>query len=244
MNQKSVSCAVLCAALSLGLGLLGASLAHSQAARQPTPASQTSDPSTAADWAAPPNMPKSPRVKFLEDCAARTIAHDPTVFDQCYTPDFRLSGSIETHYAPNRTLVGRNAVNAKMVWGTGDKNAFKSLNRYILYYIEDGDRIAYHRRFVAVGPRVASYAGVTNIAPDLKLEMDALEVITFRDSKIASEFWTYDTLGFVMDLAGGDPQKVAASLVAMKPFLDQIKSGEVAPPSDLSSPSPAPAPRN
>ncbi|HEX4024781.1 MAG TPA: ester cyclase [Steroidobacteraceae bacterium] len=216
---------MVCAALWLSSTLLMVPRAAVHAADGPS-----SDPATTTDYKAPDSVPKSKRIRFLEDCAARTVAHDPTVFDQCYTKDFRLSGSIETHYAPNRTLVGRDAVCAKMIWGTGDKSSFKSLKRYILYYIEQGDKIAYPRKWVAEGPANGSFGGMTGLDPNLKVEMDALEVFTFRGGKIASEFWTYDTMGFMLDFAGGDPQKVAAALERMKPMLEQMRSGKVAGP--------------
>jgi SnoaL-like polyketide cyclase len=219
MTHKFASVALSCTAWCLSSVLLMPSQVAAQAAA-------AANPSAAADYKALDSVPKSKRIKFLEECAARTVAHDPKVMDDCYTKDFRLAGNFEVRSAPNRELIGREAVCAKMVWGTGDKSAFKSLKRYILYYIEQGDKIAYQRRWVAEGPK-GSYAGFSDLDPNLKVEMDALEVFTFRDGKIASEFWAYDTMGFALDFAGGDPQKVAASLERMKPFMQQLSSGKV-----------------
>jgi hypothetical protein len=60
-----------------------------------------------------------------------------------------------------------------------------------------------------------TYAGIDNIPPDLMVRIDGIFVDTLRDGKIADQFYAYDTLHFISDVAQGDMNKVAAALIKM-----------------------------
>jgi len=57
----------------------------------------------------------------------------------------------------------------------------------------------------------------------MTLEDDVITIYTFRDGKIAKEFFAYDTLNFFMDPAQGDPERMAKALAAMKPMMDAMR---------------------
>jgi hypothetical protein len=88
---------------------------------------------------------------------------------------------------------------------------------------ESGNTLVRHLHQQFKGPRVSNYAGFTDLPRDLSFPVDVIIVYTFKDGKIASEFFQYDSMGFLMDLAQGDPQKIAAALEGMKPFMEYMK---------------------
>ena len=50
-------------------------------------------------------------------------------------------------------------------------------------------------------------------------------VHTLRDGKIADQFFTYDTMRFISDVAQGDRKKVAGALVRMDAVMAEMKKG-------------------
>lgn len=179
---------------------------------------------------------QSQRSRFVDKCLALIAAHDDSVYDRCYTSDYVLSGGPETYFAPGRKLVGRNAVRAKMVMGTGDLSSFDSIAMTWTDLAESGDTLVRHLHQEFKGPHNPNYAGFTGLPRHLAFPVDVIIVYTFRDGKIASEFFQYDSMGFLLDLGQGDPDKIAAALKAMMPMMAQMKSGAVP---EGSAPAPA-----
>jgi len=171
--------------------------------------------------------PQSERSKFVEACHERVLKHDPSVYQDCYTPDFVLMGGPETYAAPDRRLGGRNAVRGMMLMGGGDMAAFEPIEQNWEDLAESDNRLVRRLLYIMKRPKVASYAGFTDLPRDLEVPCDIIIVYTFWDGKISSQFAQYDSLGFLLDLAQGNPQKVAAALTAMKPLMDAMKSGVV-----------------
>jgi ketosteroid isomerase-like protein len=183
---------------------------------------------------------QSAQSKFLDACLARVdnkkAKIDPTVFKDCYTPDFVLMGP-ETHGTKDHSFHGKQAVDAKTRMGGGDSSAWGSVKFWTADEIESGDKIVRHMHWEAKNPKNGAYAGFTGLPPDMVLTDDVITIYTFRDGKIAKEFFAYDTLNFFMDLAQGDPKKMGDALAAMKPMMDAMKQTGALP-ADLSPPVP------
>lgn len=169
----------------------------------------------------------SDRSRFVDKCLAMIDAQDESVYDLCYTSDYVLSGGPETYFAPGRKLIGRNGVRAKMVVGAGDLSSFDSIEMTWTDLAESRDTLVRHLHQDFKGPRNPNYAGFIGLPRDLAFPVDVIIVYTFRDGKIASEFFQYDSMGFLLDLGQGDPDKIAAALKAMMPLMEQMKSGAV-----------------
>jgi len=180
---------------------------------------------------------QSDRAKFIDTCTERLFKHDQSVIKDCYTSNFVLISGPETYAAPNRQLVGENAVRGMMIMGRGDASAFEAITQSWEDIAETEDTVVRRLRYVMKHPRASNYAGFTNLPRDLIVTCDILVVYKFREGKIATQIAQYDSLGFFLDLARGDPQQVAAALTAMKPLMDAMKSGVV--PEMPSSPAPA-----
>jgi|WetSurMetagenome_2_1015567.scaffolds.fasta_scaffold403249_2 hypothetical protein len=126
---------------------------------------------------------QSAQSKFLDACQARVdnkeARIDPTVFKDCYTPDFILMGP-ETHAAKDHAFHGKQAIDAKTRMGGGDSSAWGSVKFWTVEEIESGNKIVRHMHWEAKNPKDGSYAGFTDLPPDMALTDNVITLYTFH----------------------------------------------------------------
>jgi hypothetical protein len=147
---------------------------------------------------------------------------DKTAAKDCYTPDFLMMGP-ETHATKDHAIHGEKAVAAKLAMGGGDSSAWGSVIFWTVEEIESANKIVRHMHWEAKHPHGA-HAGFDGLPPDVTLEEDVITIYTFRGGKIVEECYAFDTLNFFMDLARGDPERMAKALAAMKPMMDVMRN--------------------
>ena len=159
---------------------------------------------------------ESAKSKFVDDCYDMLDANDQRVFDVCFTDDFWVMGP-ETSGQPDGKLHGRAAVQGKMSMGNGDVAAYRDIQITNTIISEGPDVIVRHMHWVATGPIAGTYAAMGNPNPpeDLQVINEMIDVYTFRDGKISSQFFQYDTVNFVSTLAEDDPERIADFIVLM-----------------------------
>jgi len=163
----------------------------------------------------------------VDKCLALIDRHDDAAYD-CYTDDYVLSGGPETYFASGRKIVGREAVRSKMMLGTGDSGSFDSIAMVWTDVAESANTLVRHLHQDFKGPKNPNYAGFTNLPRDLQFPVDVITIYTFRDGKIASEFFQYDSMGFLLDLAQRNPDRIAAALKVMIPMMEKMNKSGVA----------------
>ena len=84
----------------------------------------------------------------------------------------------------------------------------------ITVIVETDDTIAVNKRWIGRGTMV----GNPNPPDNLEAVNDMIDGYSFRDGKISSQFFQYDTMNFITTLAKNDPQKIVAFLQIMAPM--------------------------
>ena len=89
----------------------------------------------------------------------------------------------------------------------------------ITVIVETDDTIAVNKRWIGRGT-MGGYTAMGNPTPPDNLEAvnDMIDGYSFRDGKISSQFFQYDTMNFITTLAKNDPQKIVAFLQIMAPM--------------------------
>jgi ketosteroid isomerase-like protein len=165
-----------------------------------------------------------PTTRFVLSCYDRAFVGDPKVYDDCFTEDFKATGP-ETRMVSTEadgSLRGRAYIQAYHDMNHGDAVAWGSVTMKTLWSVEANDKVIRLMRWVSSKPK-GSYAGIDNIPPDLVVTIDGIFVDTIRDGKIAEQFFAYDTMRFITDIAQGDMKKVAAALVKMDAVMAAAK---------------------
>ena len=169
-----------------------------------------------------------PMTRFVLKCYDRAFNGDPTVYDDCFTEDFKAIGP-ETRMIstePDGSLRGRAYIKAYHDMNHGDATAWNTLKFDTVWSLETGDTVVRLMRDSFADPK-GSYAGIENIPPDRQVVIDGIFVDRLRDGKIASLFFTYDTMRFLTDIAGGDTKQVAAALIRMDAMMAQMRKAAV-----------------
>ena len=161
------------------------------------------------------NSPAS-KTEFISMCYDMLDKKDERVYDVCFTEDFWVKGP-ETVNEPDGKIHGRNAVAGKIAMGGTDLQAYREVEMVTTVIVETDDTIVVNERWVGRGPIAGGYAAMGNPNPpaDLEVVNDMIDVYTFRDGKISSQFFQYDTMNFVTTLAENDPKRIADFLQAM-----------------------------
>jgi ketosteroid isomerase-like protein len=165
-----------------------------------------------------------PKTKFVLRCYDRAFVGDPTVYDDCFTEDFKSTGP-ETRMVstePDGSLRGRAYIKAYHDMNHGDAVAWNSVMMQTVWSVETDTKVIRLMREIFSKPK-GSYAGIDNIPPDVTVTIDGIFVDTLRDGKIADQFFTYDTMRFITDVAQGDMKKVAGALVKMDALMSEMK---------------------
>jgi len=153
------------------------------------------------------------KTQFVLDCYARVDrGNDPNVFRDCFTPDYKMTGPETKMLSKDGSLHGEQAINAMGAMNRNDDASFGKKDWKLVMSMENGDTVVRRMRWTGKVPK-GSYAGFENLPKGLTVTGDAVLIDTFRDGKIAEQFFTYDTMGFLMDLAQGDMKKLAAALL-------------------------------
>jgi hypothetical protein len=95
-----------------------------------------------------------------------------------------------------------------------DDASFGKKDGTLVMSMENDTTVVRRMRWTGKAPH-GSYGGFENLPSDLTITGDAVLIDTLRDGKIAEQFYVYDTLGFLMDLAQGDMRKLANALQKM-----------------------------
>jgi ketosteroid isomerase-like protein len=165
-----------------------------------------------------------PKTKFVLRCYDRAFVGDPKVYDDCFTEDFKSTGP-ETRMVstePDGSLRGRAYIKAYHDMNHGDAVAWNSVMMQTVWSVETDTKVIRLMREIFSKPK-GSYAGIDNIPPDVTVTIDGIFVDTLRDGKIADQFFTYDTMRFITDVAQGDMKKVAGALVKMDAVMAEMK---------------------
>ena len=151
---------------------------------------------------------KSQRSHFIDQALRRANDGDLSVFEECFTHDFVFTLP-ETKLIPNSdgSLHGIEAIKHMHAFEAGDKTCWSSVTREIITEIETEDQTFRIMKWVAKNP-YKPYIGIENLPPDLEVIINVFQLYTFRDGKICSDFEAYDTMGYLMDIAQRDEEKV------------------------------------
>jgi hypothetical protein len=179
---------------------------------------QSSDTTRAGDAAtsglshSPGNKkPKSERSKLLDYCIQRVWKGDMTVFEECFTPDFRLTQPESKLISPSGSFHGKSGLETLSRILRADPLTWGSMAEETVWEIESEDRIVRESRLVAKNPS-GPYGGFQALPPDLEVTIRLIHVYTFKDGKICDEFTTYDHLGYYFDMAEGDLKRAAQAI--------------------------------
>jgi hypothetical protein len=165
-----------------------------------------------------------PKTLFVLECYDRAFAGDPKVYDDCFTEDFKSTGP-ETRMMskyPDGSMRGREYIKAYHDMNTGDAVAWKSVLMETVWSVETDTKVIRLMRDIFSQSK-GSYAGIDNIPPDRKVTVDGIFVDTLRDGKISEQFFAYDTMRFLTDIAGGDMKEAAEALLKMDAMMTAMK---------------------
>jgi len=168
-----------------------------------------------------------PKTRFVLQCYDRAFRGDPKVYDDCFTPDYVMRGP-ETRMVSNEPdggLHGRSAIQAYHDMNHGDAKAWKDVEFKTVWSLESGDKVIRMMRGIYSKPE-GSYAGIDNIPPDRVVTINGIFVDTLRNGKIADQFFAYDTMGFITDIAGGDMHKVATAMIKMGDMMKAARQAQ------------------
>ena len=158
--------------------------------------------------------------RFVDACYERLRANDLSKVKDCFTDDFQMFG-------PESKLLGlsaRGEALARMmaagfaVDGSGWTTEFRLDDES-----EVGDTLWRQMTWIGRNPR-GPYFGFTSLPPDLELQMPMLFKYTFRDGRIAEHSYMYDTVGALIDMAGGDYKAGVEKLLEIAPMIEQMRS--------------------
>jgi hypothetical protein len=164
--------------------------------------------------AAPPGT--GPLTMLVLECYDRAFNGDADVYDDCYTEDFKAIGPETKMLSPfeDGSLRGREYIQAYHDMNHGDAVAWNSAMFETVWSLEIDDMVIRLMRGIYSDSN-GSYIGITDIPKDREVIIDGVFIDWIRDGKIREQFFTYDTLNFLIDTAGGDFKKAGEGLVSI-----------------------------
>jgi len=156
---------------------------------------------------------KSDRSKFIDDARHRAQMGDITVFEECFTPDFKFTLP-ETKSFPDGSLHGLDAIKAMGAFEKGDLGSWESITRENIVEIETEAQTFRIMKWTAKKP-YNDYFCFKNLNPNLEVVLHVFQLYMFRDGKICEDFETYDTFGYFMDIVQHDEEKLLKALPAL-----------------------------
>jgi len=173
---------------------------------------------------------RSKRSIFIDDAYGRVVKGDMSVFEECFTPDFKFTWPEFKLITSSGSLYGKFALEIFSLYIKNDGTRWGSIEGKILNEIESGDQVVRELLYVMKNP-IKGFGGFEKLPPDLEIRITAIQLFTFREGKICSCYDTYDTLGFYFDMAQGDLNKVADAIRTINPWFTAqrkaIEKGEL-----------------
>jgi ketosteroid isomerase-like protein len=170
------------------------------------------------------------KTQFVLDCYARVDkGGDGTVFSDCFTPDYTMTGPETKMLSKDGSLHGEAAIKAMGGMNRNDDASFGKKDWTLVMSMENDNTVVRRMRWTGKAPH-GSYAGFEDLPNNLTITGDAVLIDTFRDGRIADQFFVYDTMGFFMDLAEGDMKKMGAALAKMGDMIATQKAATTATP--------------
>jgi hypothetical protein len=165
----------------------------------------SAEPSTAGETAANAPAGTGPLTLFVLDCYDRAFNGEADVYDDCFTEDFKAMGPETKMLSPfeDGSLRGREYIQAYHDMNHGDAVAWNSALFETVWSVETEDMVIRLMRGI-YSESNGNYLGITDIPDDRKVTINGVFVDWIRDGKIREQFFTYDTLNFLLDTAGGD----------------------------------------
>lgn len=161
--------------------------------------------------------PDTPKLALFVDVTERMFMGEDSqeLFEKFFTEDFWWSDP-ESHIISPQTggkLYGAAAVDYRSRYYRFDGHSFKNIGTDTLWSVETEDTLFRKSTWWASDP-VGEYTGFEEgERKDEKVTMVLMDIIKFRDGKIASVETMCDMLGYHYDMAGGDLRAAAQAFI-------------------------------
>ena len=165
--------------------------------------------------------------RFVLEAWDHAYSGTPNVFEDYFTPDFKMLGP-ETKMVsqePDGSLRGKAAIQSYHDMNHGDAQMWGKVEAECVFSLEADNTTVRIMRWTSSEPR-GNYAGVENIPPDRVVTINGVFIDKLRDGKIYEMWFTYDTLNFLLDIAGGDHKKAADALAKMGEMMEMMKKAQ------------------
>lgn len=166
----------------------------------------------------------SPLTRFVLEAWDRAYNGDPNVFEDYFTPDFKMLGP-ETRMVsqePDGSLRGKSAIQSYHEMNHGDAQAWGKVEAEMVFSLEADNTVVRIMRWTSSEPR-GNYAGFENLPKDRVVTINGVFIDKLRDGKIYEMWFTYDTLNFLLDIAGGDHKEAGEALGKMGEMMEAMK---------------------
>ncbi|OGN96899.1 MAG: hypothetical protein A2Z77_00440 [Chloroflexi bacterium RBG_13_51_36] len=165
--------------------------------------------------------------RFVLDAWDNAYNGTPGVFQKYFTPDFKMTGP-ETKMVsqePDGSLRGKPSIQSYHDMNHGDAQAWGKVVSECVWSLEADNTVVRIMRWTSSKPR-GSYAGLENIPKDRVVTINGVFIDKLRNGKIYDMFWAYDTMSFLVDIAGGDMKAAGKALGKMGEMMEAVKKAQ------------------
>jgi len=167
---------------------------------------------------------KSEKSKFLDACYDRVYAGDLTVFEECFTPDYKLTIPETQMMTESGSLTGKLALEFLSFLFQNDANNFDRTIETAREVEQDDVVVREILYTMTMNPDKPGDMKDNEYPPDMKIVIRLINMYVFRDGKICEESTFYNILATEMDFAQGDLKKAVAKILRMEPMIKQMKA--------------------